>query len=111
MSEDDEARDGAGALHDVRARLGGDFVPRLASGLAMGVVAALRQCGLNAPADYAVAGFDDINTLEDFIPGLTTVRLPLEEIGRSAAEAALTGADPAPAAGTIVLRESTGERA
>src|SRR6202521_958869 len=41
MSEDDEARDGAGASLDVRERLGGDFVPRLASGLAMGAVVAL----------------------------------------------------------------------
>src|SRR2546423_8312420 len=41
MSEDDEARDDAGASLDARARLGGDFVPRLASGLAMGVVTAL----------------------------------------------------------------------
>ena len=41
MSEDDEARDGAGASLDVRERLGGDFVTRLASGLAMGVVVAL----------------------------------------------------------------------
>lgn len=79
--------------------------------MAMGIVAALRRRGLGAPADYAVAGFDDINTLEDFIPGLTTVRLPLEEIGRSAAEAALTGADPAPASGRVVLRESTARTA
>ena len=41
MSEDDEARDGAGASLDVRERLGGDFVTRLASGLAMGVVVTL----------------------------------------------------------------------
>jgi phosphatidate cytidylyltransferase len=41
MSEDDEARDGAGAPPDARARLGRDFMPRLASGIAMGVVAAL----------------------------------------------------------------------
>ena len=75
--------------------------------MAIGVVAALRQRGLTAGADYAVAGFDDINTLEDFIPGLTTVRLPLEDIGRNAAEAALTGLDPAPTEGSIVLREST----
>ncbi|WP_138443469.1 LacI family DNA-binding transcriptional regulator [Sinomonas susongensis] len=79
--------------------------------MAMGVVAALRHRGLRAPADYAVAGFDDINTLEDFIPGLTTVRLPLEDIGRSAAEAALTGADPTPAFGDVVLRESTARTA
>jgi LacI family transcriptional regulator len=79
--------------------------------MAMGVVAALRQKGLHAPTDYAIAGFDDINTLEDFIPGLTTVRLPLEEIGRKAARAALTGEDPLPAAGEVILRESTGRRA
>jgi phosphatidate cytidylyltransferase len=41
MSEDDEERDGAGSSFDVRASLGGDFVPRLASGLAMGAVVAL----------------------------------------------------------------------
>ena len=41
MSEDDDARDGAGASLDVRERLGGDFVTRLASSLAMGVVVAL----------------------------------------------------------------------
>lgn len=76
--------------------------------MAMGLVAGLRRNGLHAPSDYAIAGFDDINTLEDFIPGLTTVRLPLEDIGRSAAEAALTGAEPRPATGEVVLRESTG---
>ena len=52
MSEDDEARDGAGASPDVRARLGGDFVPRLASGLAMGVVAAL--CTFTGAMPFAV---------------------------------------------------------
>ena len=31
-----------------------------------------------------IAGFDDIETLRDFRPGLSTVRLPLEEIGRLA---------------------------
>lgn len=78
--------------------------------MAMGVVAALRTKGLHAPSEYAIAGFDDINTLEDFIPGLTTVRLPLEEIGRKAALAALTGEDPLPAVGEVVLRESTARR-
>ena len=52
MSEDDEARDGAGASPDVRARLGRDFLPRLASGLAMGVVAAL--CTFSGTVPFAV---------------------------------------------------------
>jgi len=41
MSEDDEAKDGAGASPDMGARLGGDFVLRLVSGLAMGAIVAL----------------------------------------------------------------------
>lgn len=79
--------------------------------MAMGVVAALRQQGLEAPASYTVAGFDDIPTLEDFFPGLTTVRLPLEDIGRTAAEAALIDAHRAPVGGGVVLRDSTGNPA
>jgi phosphatidate cytidylyltransferase len=52
MSEDDEARDGAGASVDARARLGADFVPRLASGLAMGVVVAV--CTFSGAIPFAV---------------------------------------------------------
>ena len=52
MNEDDEARDDAGASPDAPARLGGDFVPRLASGLAMGAVAAL--CTFTGTVPFAV---------------------------------------------------------
>jgi phosphatidate cytidylyltransferase len=52
MSEDDEARDGAGASPDARARLGSDFMPRLASGVAMAVVAAL--CTFSGAVPFAV---------------------------------------------------------
>ena len=52
MSEDDEARDGAGAPPDARARLGRDFMPRLASGVAMGAVAAL--CTFTGALPFAV---------------------------------------------------------
>lgn len=52
--------------------------------MAIGVVAALREEGLRIPRDALVAGFDDIETLRDFRPALSTVRLPLEEIGRLA---------------------------
>ncbi|MFJ3959211.1 LacI family DNA-binding transcriptional regulator [Arthrobacter sp. NPDC090010] len=74
--------------------------------MAMGVAAALRESGLHAPTDYGLAGFDDIETLQDFQPGLSTARLPLEEIGAAAARVALGGtADPIQ--GQVILREST----
>jgi LacI family transcriptional regulator len=52
--------------------------------MAIGVVAAFRAEGLRIPRDALIAGFDDIETLRDFRPALSTVRLPLEEIGRLA---------------------------
>ena len=52
--------------------------------MAIGVVAALREQDLRIPRDALIAGFDDIETLRDFRPALSTVRLPLEEIGRLA---------------------------
>ena len=55
--------------------------------MAIGAAAALRAEGLRIPRDAAIAGFDDIETLRDFRPALSTVRLPLEEIGRIATRA------------------------
>jgi LacI family transcriptional regulator len=52
--------------------------------MAIGATAALRSQEFRVPRDALVAGFDDIETLRDFRPGLSTVRLPLEEIGRLA---------------------------
>lgn len=52
--------------------------------LAAGVVAAARWLGLAVPADVAVVGFDDGDLAEAL--GLTTVRQPLEESGRTAME-------------------------
>ncbi|WP_426996054.1 LacI family DNA-binding transcriptional regulator [Pseudarthrobacter sp. N5] len=52
--------------------------------MAIGAAAALRSEGLRIPRDVWIAGFDDIETLRDFRPALSTVRLPLEEIGRLA---------------------------
>jgi LacI family transcriptional regulator len=55
--------------------------------MAIGATAALRSQGLRIPRDATIAGFDDIETLRDFRPALSTVRLPLEEIGRLATRA------------------------
>lgn len=77
--------------------------------MALGAMAAIREAGLVPGRDIAVAGFDNIPTLADVQPGLTTVDLPLREAGRLAIEL-LTDPDGEPVrrvSGQIVLREST----
>jgi LacI family transcriptional regulator len=52
----------------------------------MGAIRALRESGLNVPGDVSVVGFDDIQSAAFQNPALTTVRQPLREMGRIAAE-------------------------
>ncbi|MEZ0072652.1 LacI family DNA-binding transcriptional regulator [Planotetraspora sp. GP83] len=59
--------------------------------MAVGALAALRSRGVRVPDDISVAGFDDIKPLRDLTPSLTTVRLPLTEMGAQAVELALSG--------------------
>lgn len=80
--------------------------------MAIGAIAAWRDLGLSVPGDLCVAGFDDIPTLRDHTPGLSTVALPLEDIGARAVELALCtpGGDGdlrERVAGRVVLRDST----
>jgi LacI family transcriptional regulator len=60
--------------------------------LAIGALEALRAAGRSIPADIAIIGFDDIPLAQDMTPPLTTVRIPLAEIGRRAAELLLAPA-------------------
>jgi len=53
---------------------------------AMGAIRALREAGKHIPEDVSVIGFDDIQSAAFQNPGLTTVRQPLREMGRAAAE-------------------------
>ncbi len=53
---------------------------------AMGAIRALRESGARVPEDVSVVGFDDIQSAAFQNPGLTTVRQPLREMGRAAAE-------------------------
>ncbi|WP_159611095.1 LacI family DNA-binding transcriptional regulator [Glutamicibacter sp. JC586] len=77
--------------------------------MALGALRAIRERGLRVPEDIAVVGFDDIPTLEDVIPSISTAHLPLEEIGRWAGEMVLSHGDARKmvVTGTPVLREST----
>ncbi|SHG68077.1 LacI family DNA-binding transcriptional regulator [Streptoalloteichus hindustanus] len=107
-------RDGghAAALELLARRTGATCVFAVNDVMAVGAVAALRERGVRVAGDVSVAGFDDIPTLRDLVPSLSTVRLPLAEMGRCAARMAL---DEPPAAehrqvsmpAEVVLREST----
>jgi len=53
--------------------------------MAFGVMEAARERGFHLPEDLSIIGFDDIPQAAHVHPSLTTVRQPLEEMGRSAA--------------------------
>ncbi|MCG5218061.1 LacI family DNA-binding transcriptional regulator [Streptosporangium sp. KLBMP 9127] len=78
--------------------------------VAIGVLAALREAGLRVPEDVSLAGYDDIPLAADLSPGLTTVRIPTDELGRTAVRLALDRRQPQHVVlGThIVVRDSVG---
>ncbi|WP_328874684.1 LacI family transcriptional regulator [Streptomyces sp. NBC_00287] len=51
--------------------------------MAAGALGVLRAAGRRVPEDVAVIGFDDFTLAQHTEPSLTTVRQPLEEIGRT----------------------------
>ncbi len=53
--------------------------------MALGCYKAIRSFGLSIPEDIGVAGFDDIFISQFLTPRLTTVHVPISEIGRAAA--------------------------
>jgi LacI family transcriptional regulator len=79
--------------------------------MAIGAMTALREAGLRPGRDMAVAGFDDIDAARDVTPTLTSVRVPLRDLGRRAVELALAG-DPGivQVPVEVVLRDSTPPR-
>lgn len=53
--------------------------------MAVGAVRGLREAGHRVPEDVSIIGFDDIPLASYFDPPLTTLRQPMEELGRQAA--------------------------
>ena len=82
--------------------------------LALGAVLEAQARGIAVPGQLSVTGFDDIDLAAEFRPALTTVRIPVADIGRLAAErmlARLQGrgvpkSQEIPV--ELVVRESTG---
>jgi DNA-binding LacI/PurR family transcriptional regulator len=56
---------------------------------AIGAIRAFQEAGLRVPEDISVLGFDDISIASFSMPALTTVRQPLEKMGRIAAQTLL----------------------
>jgi LacI family transcriptional regulator len=121
LSDDDVIRDaftrdgGYNGMRTLLERELGDIELVFAANdvMAVGALSAIRDAGLIPGTDVAVAGFDDIPTVRDVTPALTTVRVPLEEIGRRALRLALRDADAAgegPVRTEVVLRASTPPR-
>lgn len=87
-------------------------VVALNDAMAMGVLATLREADIAVPARMSVVGFDDVSVAADLAPALTTVRLPMTEMGRMALALALrprsARARRRPTGHTLVVRGSTG---
>ena len=65
--------------------------------IAMGILLEARKQGIAVPEELAVVGFDDSHMCELVYPSLSTVRQPLNQMGRKAWELATTlkkGAPP-----------------
>ncbi|WP_416984778.1 LacI family DNA-binding transcriptional regulator [Streptomyces sp. T028] len=84
--------------------------------VALGTLAALREAGLGVPDDVSLVGYDDVPFAADLTPALTTVRVPYEDLGRSAVRLALereervSGDDHVVLSTQLVIRQSAAPR-
>ena len=84
--------------------------------MAFGALAELRRQGLGVPEDVSVAGFDDIPGLEFVHPRLTTVHVPMAELGAAGVQRLMRQLDGEDESTTtqlhavkLMVRESTGK--
>jgi LacI family transcriptional regulator len=81
--------------------------------MAIGVYASAQKAGMSVPEDLSIVGFDDTPMAARIWPQLTTVRLPIREMGREAARCLLNRAAGEPYKPNkcftpeIVVRQST----
>lgn len=57
--------------------------------MAIGALETLRVAGRSVPGDISLTGFDDVTVAADLAPALTTIRLPMADLGAMALELTL----------------------
>lgn len=106
----------ADAIESRIARRGLDFTAVLAAGesLAAGAMLGVQKAGFNVPADVSVMGMDDLPQAAFYHPPLSSIHVPMREIGATALDLLLdaVSGNAAPArrielACHIVERKST----
>jgi len=77
---------GQSAFHEI-AQAGKPFTAVLTANdlLALGCYDAMDELGLRCPADISVTGFNDMPYVDRFVPPLTTLHIPHDELGVQAA--------------------------
>lgn len=100
---------GAAALKGIGVLAGNDEI-------ALGVLQAAQDAGLSVPRDVRIVGFDDTRIASMVRPRLSTVRVPLVEVGEKAVQLLLERIeDPRRPAATVhlptrlIIRESSGK--
>ncbi|GAA2155745.1 LacI family DNA-binding transcriptional regulator [Actinomadura napierensis] len=73
--------------------------------LALGVIRAVRRLGMAVPDDVSVVGYDDSAFMNCVNPPLTTVRQPIEAIGRAAVALLVSQVEGGPVAAEELLYE------
>ncbi|MBO2459669.1 LacI family DNA-binding transcriptional regulator [Actinomadura violacea] len=73
--------------------------------LALGVIRAVRRLGMSVPEDVSVVGYDDSAFMNCVSPPLTTVRQPIESIGRAAVTLLVSQVEGGPVAAEELLYE------
>lgn len=74
--------------------------------MALGLLRAFSEAGINVPGDVSVIGFDDTPEAAYFVPPLTTIRQDFEELGRRCVDAMVGEIEQgAPVSGIVVTPE------
>jgi DNA-binding LacI/PurR family transcriptional regulator len=75
--------------------------------MALGILAGMSDHGISVPGDISLVGFDDVPMAAMVAPPLTTIRLPIDEVGPAAVAMLTEGPSTKEFVGELVLRGST----